>query len=288
MPHDQAKELRHLVRTQPHGRLRGEGAPEIIAVTGAQRGVGTTTVSVNLAMALALAGRRVILVDADLERGSVCPLCGITEPNTVADVLSGRRSIHEVLARGPVGVLVVPGVWAPGVSADYSATAQQRLIDQVRGLAVHADVVVIDTGSGRNGFVRRFWQAADAPLVVTTPEPVAIMECYATIKVLLAGTASIAVRTLINRAPSVERATEVQLRIAQACRRFLGAGAMAAGHIPEEPLAQQAAETSTPLMLGWPQCEGSQAVERLAVELWPLRRPEIERPPTLQNPPSAA
>ena len=61
---------------------------------------------------------------------------------SVIDVLSGRRSIHEVLLRGPVGVLVVPGVWAAGGNIDCSATAQQRLIDQLRGLAVHADVVV--------------------------------------------------------------------------------------------------------------------------------------------------
>jgi flagellar biosynthesis protein FlhG len=244
--------------------------------------------SVNLAMALALAGRRVILVDADLERGTVAQLCGITERSSVIDVLSGRRSIHEVLLRGPVGVLVVPGVWAPGATADSSATAQQRLIDQLRGLGAHADVVVIDTGSGRNGFVRRFWQAADAPLVVATPEPVAIMECYATIKVLLAGTASIVVRTLINRAPTVERATEVQLRIARACRRFLGAGAAAAGHVPEEPLATQGAETATPFVLGSPHCEGARAMERLAAALWPVRRPEAVRAKAIQNPPSAA
>ncbi|HEX4146408.1 MAG TPA: AAA family ATPase [Pirellulales bacterium] len=288
MIYDQANELRQLVRSQPHGRLGSDRAPEIIAVTGAQHGVGTTTVSVNLAMALALAGRRAILVDADLERGTVAQLCGITERSSVIDVLAGRRSIHEVLLRGPVGVLVVPGVGAPGSPADCSATAQQRLIDQLRGLAVHADVVIIDTGSGRNGFVRRFWQAADAPLVVTTPEPVAIMECYATIKVLLAGTATITVRTLINRAPTVERATEVQLRIASACRRFLGAGAMAAGHVPEEPLALPAAEAATPLVLGSPHCEGARAMERLAAALWPVRRSETARTTAVQNPPSAA
>jgi flagellar biosynthesis protein FlhG len=288
MTHDQANELRQLVRSQPHGRPGSDRAPAIIAVTGAQRGVGTTTMSVNLAMALALAGRRVILVDADLERGTVAQLCGISERSSVIDVLSGRRSIHEVLLRGPVGVLVVPGVWAPGAPADCSATAQQRLVDQLRGLAVHADVVVIDTGSGRSGFVRRFWQAADAPLVVTTPEPVAIMECYATIKVLLAGTASIAVRTLINRAPTVERAAEVQLRIARACRRFLGAGATPAGHVPEESLALQAAETATPFVLSSPHCDGARAMERLAAALWPVRRPEAERAAAIQNPPSAA
>jgi flagellar biosynthesis protein FlhG len=268
MTHDQANELRRLVRAQPHSRLSGDGSPKIIAVTGARRAVGTTTVSVNLAMALAMAGRRVILVDADLVRGDVATLCGITEHSSVIDVLSGRRSIHEVLLRGPVGVLVVPGVWAPGTAADGSATAQQRLLDQLRGLAVHADAVVVDTGSSRNSFVRRFWQAADVPLVVTTPDPIAIMDGYATIKVMLAGTASIQVRTLINRSPSVERAEEVAQRIAMSCQRFLGVTATAVGHVPEEPSAQLAAEAANPLMLSSPHCEAARAIERLAATLW--------------------
>ena len=257
MIHDQANQLRQLARLQPHPRLAAGGSPELIAVTGARHGVGTTTVSVNLAMALALAGRRVILVDADLERGDVGRLCGITEPSSVIDVLSGRRSIHEVFVRGPVGVLVVPGVWAPGSANDCSATSQQRLLNQLRSLAVHADVVVIDTGSARNGFVRRFWQAAETPLLVTTPEPVAIMDGYATIKVLLSGIAGINVRALINRAPSVERAEEVSQRIIAACRRFLGIAAAAAPYLPEEPLAQGAAEAASPLVLASPHCEGA-------------------------------
>jgi flagellar biosynthesis protein FlhG len=288
MIHDQAKSLRQLVRSQPHPRLAADGSPEIIVVTGAQHGVGTTTVAVNLAMTQALAGRRVILVDADLERGDVARLCGITDASSVIDVLSGRRSIHEVLLRGPVGVLVVPGVWAPGTAADCSATAQQRLLNQLRSLAVHADVVVIDTGSARNGFVRRFWQAADAPLIVTTPEPVAIMECYATIKVLLAGTASIPVRTLINRAPSPERAEQVGQRIAAACRRFLGTSTSAVPYLPDEPLAQPAAAAFNPLVLSSPHCEGSRAFERLTAALWPARRADSGPPKAAPGSTSAA
>jgi flagellar biosynthesis protein FlhG len=288
MIHDQAKELRQMVRAQPHPRFAADGSPEIIAVTGAQHRVGTTTVAVNLAMALALAGRRVVLVDGDLERGDVARFCGLTEPSSVIDVLSGRRSIHEVLLRGPVGVLVVPGVWAPGSAADASATAQQRLLTQLQGLALHADVVVIDTGTARNGFVRRFWQAADAPVVVTTPEPVAIMECYATIKVLLAGTASIQVRTLINRCPSLERAEQVGERITKACRRFLGASATSLPYIPDEPLAQQALEAGNPLVLSSPHGEASRAMERLAAALWPARRPEAASKGVIPDSSSAA
>jgi flagellar biosynthesis protein FlhG len=135
-------------------------------------------------------------------------------------------------------------------------------------LGAHADIVVVDTGSGRSSFVRRFWQAADVPLVVTTPEPVSIMDCYATIKVLLAGNASIGVRIAVNRAAGAGQAAEVQARIAAACRRFLGVRALAAGYLPEEPLIDEATRLCTPFVLSSPRSDAARAMEQLSEGLW--------------------
>src|SRR5260221_5379305 len=109
---DQANELRQLVRSQARIGPVAVAQPSLFVLTGGQRGVGTTTLSLNLAVALALQGQRTVLVDADLDRGAVAGLCGIAERHSIVDVLSGRLTIHEVLARGPAGLLVVPGVWA--------------------------------------------------------------------------------------------------------------------------------------------------------------------------------
>ncbi len=268
MNRDQADELRLLVKSSARHTAPTDAAAKIIAVTGGQRAVGTTTIALNLAVALAVQGQRTILVDADLDRGAVAGLCGLAERGSILDVLCSRRSIHEVLARGPAGIQVLPGVWAPNEANDCSATSQGRLITQLKGLGAHADVVVVDTGCGRSSFVRRFWQAADVPLVVTTPEPVAIMDCYATIKVLLAGEASIGVRIAVNRAGDINHASEVQARIAAACRRFLGVRAAAAGHLPDEQLVQEAARLCTPFVLSSPRSDAARAMEQLSEELW--------------------
>ncbi len=167
---DQADELRNLVRSQTRHGASGEAPVRLIAVTGGQRGVGTTTIALNLAVSLAIQGQRTILVDADLDRGAIAPLCGLAERGSIVDVLASRRTIHEVLARGPAGIQVLPGVWAPHEANNCSAAAQGRMIARLKALGAYADVIVVDTGSQRNSFVRRFWQAADVPLVVTTPE----------------------------------------------------------------------------------------------------------------------
>ena len=89
MTHDQADELRLLVRAAARHAPVAGGEVRLIAVTGGQRAVGTTTIALNLAVALALEGRRAILVDADLERGAVAGMCGLAERGSILDVLSG-------------------------------------------------------------------------------------------------------------------------------------------------------------------------------------------------------
>ncbi len=264
MIHDQADELRQLARQ----RLRA-GAPNgpvvpLVVVSGGKGGVGTTTIAANLAVALARQGRRAVFVDADLDHGGHLQLGGHAQRGSVIDVLAGRRSVHEVLERGPSGIQVLCGAWASNEMTDCPATAQQRFVGELKNLAPHAEVVVIDAGSSRNHFVRRFWHAANIVLVVTTADSVSTMESYAAIKVLLAGDASVPIHTLVNMAGTSTDAADVQSRIAAACRRFLGVRAFPAGSVPpcETP---GTAETA----LIYPaRSDSARAIDRVSEMLW--------------------
>ena len=111
---DQATELRKLVSQADRDPADEAGrVPRLLVLSGGKGGVGVTTLAVNLSVALSRRGNRVVLVDADLYRADVATLCGLEERGNVADVLSARRDIHEVLQRGPAGIQVVPGLWAP-------------------------------------------------------------------------------------------------------------------------------------------------------------------------------
>lgn len=76
---------------------------QVIAVTGGKGGVGKTNVSVNLSLALAELGRRVMLLDADLGLANVDVLLGLTPKHTLADVIEGRCELRDVLLQGPGG-----------------------------------------------------------------------------------------------------------------------------------------------------------------------------------------
>jgi flagellar biosynthesis protein FlhG len=263
--HDQADELRQLVRERSNsGTTSGPTVP-LVVVSGGKGGVGTTTIAANLAVALARQGRLAVFVDADLDHGGNANLCHHPQLGSVIDVLKGKRSVHEVLERGPAGIQMLRGAWGSGELTDCSASAQQRFVAELKSLAPHAEIVVVDAGSSRNHFVRRFWQAANAVVVVTTTESVSIMDCYAAIKVLLAGDASVPIHTLVNLVADDQLAADVQSRIAAACRRFLGLRAMPAGHVPRCEAVGSAAE---PVLIYPSRSESARGLDSLADTLW--------------------
>lgn len=265
---DQATELRKLVLAAPRDAAVGTGTPpRLLVLSGAKGGVGTTTAAVNLAVALADHGARVVLVDADLQRADVTTLCGLHDHQGTHDVLASRRDIHEVLLRGPAGIQIVPGIWAPGAGGGYSEKNQHRLLRQLRALGRHAEWVLVDIGHGAPEVASRFWQAADDVLLVTTPDNVAVMDAYATLKSLLSENIRPALRLLVNRAGDPGEAADVHRRLDQSCRRFLGREIRLIGQVPVDPQIPAAAEVHRPLLTVAASSGGAHAIVQAAARL---------------------
>ena len=197
----------------------GSPPPPLLVVCGGRSGVGVTTLSIRLAVALSGQGCRVVLVDADLRRPAVAAACGLTGDTGIADVLAARRDIHEVLQVGPGGVQVLAGRSA-GPAADGGEVALQRLLRQLMKLGRHADLIVLDAGSGDHEAMRRFWRAAQEVVLVTTPDPPAVLQACATVKRLAGTTPEFVLRLLVNRASDRRVAENLHHRISEASERF--------------------------------------------------------------------
>lgn len=262
---DQAAELRSLVLKSLRQSTNDTGPqPRLIAVTGGKGGVGATTLAVNLSMAMAHYGLRVVLVDANLCRADVALLCGVEGDKSVLDVLAGTYDIHEVLQRGPAGIQVAPGNWMGDRGYRISETALLRLVKQLKTLGRHADVVVIDTGSGSGETIRTFWEAASDVILVTTPDSVSVMDSYATLKMSIAKEHLPAVRVVVNRAAGKDEAADVFQRLGQSCRRFLQVEVSSFGYIPK---LSGAATASDPLLTYPASGEASRQIQQLAADL---------------------
>jgi len=277
--HDQANELRQLVmRDQP--RRTAAKRPKLVLVTGGKGGVGTTTVAVNLAVALARQGRRTVLVDADPAGGDVATLCGIDARHDITDVLSARRTAGEVLHPGPDGLQLVCGAWATDDLRECTPGARQRLIEQLQRLRPRVEILVVDGGNGLHRSGQHYWAIADIVLTVTAPEAASVMDTYAAIKLHSAGDPTAPVRLLVNRAPTREVAEDVGERIARACQRFLGIELEAIVSLPVEPQASVAAEIPEPLVSAAPDCRVSKEIETLALTLAEALARAVSRKPT--------
>jgi flagellar biosynthesis protein FlhG len=262
---DQADDLRQLVR-QRLGTAAAPDAPRVrlLAVSGGKGGVGATTTALNLAIAFAQRGGRVVLVDADPHGGDLALRCRLEARHTLADVLSGQRSLPEAVESGPAGIRVLPGAWGVAEQSPASPDAQQRLVEQLQALRGEADWVVIDTGDGLSRLVRRFWLAADAVLVLTTPDLASVMAAYGAIKVLAAGDDGIRLRSLVTMAPCLEAADDVHARLARVCRRFLGIPLSSAGYVPLDAALARAGEAGEPFLTASPTCPAARQLEEIA------------------------
>ena len=263
--HDQANDLRRLVRQAISTRNDNSASrPKLIVVSGGKGGVGTTTVAVNLAIALVQRGSRTVLVDAETHGSDARILCQLDELYTVADVLSARRTVREALQPGPGGLQVLPGAWAEGDISECPPESQERLVGQLLDLGNRADCVVVDAGNGPNRLIKRLWQAADLVLLVTTSELASVMDAYASIKVLAAGADSIRIQPVVNMTSSPAEVDEVFGRLNRACLRFLGIHLNAADWLPTDPQVALAGRAEKPFVLSAAACPAARRLRRLA------------------------
>ena len=166
-------------------KLSGLSQPvRVIAVTGGKGGVGKTSVSVNLATGLAAAGRRVVLLDGDLGLANVDVLLGLSPRYTLAHVLSGERTLDEILVDAKQGFKIVPAASGAADLAALDGAGHLGLVQAFSGLATRVDALIIDTAAGIAPGVLQFSQAAQHVLVVVTDEPASLTDAYALIKVL--------------------------------------------------------------------------------------------------------
>ncbi len=265
---DQAHELRELVRRDSVLAANdAQTRPWFLAVSGGRDGVGTTTIALGLAAAAVQAGRRVLLVDADPKRGDVAAICQIEERCTLADVLVARRSVREAIQPGPAGIWILPGGWAGNLSDEQKQSTtdlfQSRLSQPLKILGDRFDLIVIDAGNGANRETIERWRAADAVILVTTPDLPAIMDSYAAIKHSWTKQRPPLVNCLVNMADDEETAADVQARLERSCRRFLGLHLRDAGYLPLDATAAQgiAKEHNT---LPFPTATGATVSEKLS------------------------
>ncbi len=263
---DQAEGLRKMamnMRAAAKGATGSGQCGKMIVVTSGKGGVGKTSLSVNLAVASAEMGRRVLLVDADLGLANVDIMLGLTARATIADVLAGRARMRDAILGGPKGIEVLPGASGVASMANMGPHERMRLVDELKGLASGVDLLIVDTGAGIADGVVRLGAIADEVIVVSTPEATSITDAYATLKLIWQAGGAGKTWVWMNMARGVLEGDRMAVRIADVARRFLGGldvGRLAT--IEDDPAVRRAVRLKTPFVIDSPR---SQAARKVAL-----------------------
>ena len=239
----------------------------VIAVASGKGGVGKTNVAVNLSVALARLGHRVGLVDADFGLGNVDVLLGLTPERNIGALLTGAASLDDLVVEGPAGVQIVPA--GSGLRELTSFTTAQRAIvaDAFVRLRRRFDFLLIDTAAGISDSVIDTILLADRALVVTSLEPSAIVDAYATVKVLTAASPATEIGIVVNRVRTAEDATVAFRQLEMATLRFLRRSVKFYGFVNEDAALRDAVLIQRAVVEEAPQGDATRCFRLLASRL---------------------
>ena len=254
------------------GERAVNGAVQVIAVTGGKGGTGKTTIAVNLATALAKAGRRVLLLDGDLGLASVDVLLGLTPTHTLEQVVSGEARLEEIVLRTADGVSVIPAASGVARMAQLDAAGHAAIVRGFAALPGDHEFLVIDTAPGLHASVLDFCQAAQQQLIVLRNEPASLTDAYALIKVLSRERHVKSFRVLVNMTRDGAEAQNLFLRLQRVTDRYLEVALDYAGEIPDDGDVPQAVRAQRTVLAAYPTGPAARAYRRLAqdVQRWSL------------------
>lgn len=230
MTRDQAWDLR-AARS-----ARGAAEPAgglVVAVASGKGGAGKSALSVLVARAFAASGRRTMLVDGAVEPGHLHVLLGVCAEYGPRAVLDGDVPVSALPVSVADGLWLVPGEAGGEVRDRLSAVDRARLLNRLTALADGADALVVDAGPGLDNALAAAASRATRVVLVAVPEPAALSDAYAVLKVLTAQLPALPVSVIANRVSGAGEGRQVFERLDLASRRFLSRPLEYAGAVTE-------------------------------------------------------
>ncbi|MBP8274485.1 MAG: hypothetical protein KAY59_08630, partial [Acidobacteria bacterium] len=163
-------------------------------------------------------------------------------------VLAGDRSIADITIDGPSGIKVIPAGSGVRALTNLTDLQWQRLATALDEASASLDFLVIDTASGISDNVLDLVDLTDYALVVTSYEPAAVVDSYATVKLISAADRTRDIGIVVNASKDAAEAELVFRQLSLAADRFLERSLRYDGYIVRDPHVHEAALDQAPVV----------------------------------------
>ncbi len=238
-----------------------------IAVASGKGGVGKTNMVANLAVAMKKLGKDVLVMDADLGLSSIDVLLQLAPAYTIQHVLNGERRLKDIIIDGPQGIKILPA--GSGVQELTALNEFQRLriLEEFASFDGDVEVLLIDTAPGISENVAFFCIAAQEIIIITSPEPTALTDAYALIKVLSTRYQEKEFSVHVISARHADEGLEVFRRLSLAAGKFLNISLDYLGHIPCDSDVQRAVKVQRAFVDIFPQSAAARQIMEIATKM---------------------
>jgi len=240
---------------------------KIFAFTSGKGGTGKTFLSVNIALALALMHKKVLLVDFDCNLSNVHILLDVIPDKTLSNYFLNRSLLPELIMKVEPNLSVIFGDSGMQNFPALTNGAIANFFSRIRNLEEAYDFILLDTASGSNKETLEILSHADETIVITSPEPTAVMDAYAVMKLLTSigyrGEKSI----VVNKAENESAADLAFTNLKKAVDHFLNIEVKSFGSIYTDAAVSRSIMAQTPLMKHNPESQAAHQINELASNL---------------------
>jgi flagellar biosynthesis protein FlhG len=269
---DQAEKLREIMRSRTHSSSAASPQTKknsrIIAVASGKGGVGKTNISINLALAYAKLGKKVIVLDADLGLANVNVVLGVIPRFNLYHLIRRQKTMKEIIMDTSYGIQIVAGASGFAKIANLSEDERKGFIEELFELST-ADVIIIDTSAGVSNNVLTFVAASDDVIIVTTPEPTAITDAYGIVKIIATeiDNLELGLKLVVNRVTSVTEGRRVAERVINIAGQFLNLKIDYLGFVYDDALVHTAVIKQKPFLALDPKSKASICIDHIVRRL---------------------
>jgi len=245
----------------------------VLSVASGKGGVGKTNFCVNIAIALSRMGEPVMILDADLGMANIDVLCGLSPIYNLEDLIRGHKSMGDVIMKVYGGVKIIPGVSGVEELTAMNPDQHRHFFRELNQYETETDtgIFLIDIGAGMSPDVIRFMIAADENIIVTTPEPTAIMDAYALIKTIARKKPDTRMQVVVNMVQNESEAMQVFSSVNRITQSFLGLELSYLGYIFKDEIVSKSVKRQKPYYLTHPHSRAGTCIRHIAEK---LRHPE--------------